>query len=163
MKAVIQRVTRARVSVAGEVTGEIGAGALVLLCVQRGDGPAEAKKLAERIAHFRFFEDAAGRMNLSLLEGTGHGPLPILLVSQFTLAADGRKGRRPSFDQAEEPSRAREVLALVREAWLSLGLTVAEGRFGAEMQVELVNDGPVTFFLEQAPAAGPAAPPQPFT
>lgn len=144
MKSVIQRVSRARVVVDGACVGEIGEGMLVLLCVMRGDTAAEARALAEKIAQFRFFQDEAGKMNRSALD-LGRA---VLVVSQFTLAADGRAGRRPSFDAAAPPDEARALcegfVAVLRE----LGLTVQTGRFGAHMDVELVNDGPVTFALE---------------
>lgn len=147
MKSVIQRVTRAHVLVDGQVVGSIGRGMLVLVCAMRGDGDAEARALAEKIARFRFFPDEAGRMNLSALD-LG---LPALVVSQFTLAADGRRGRRPSFDQAAPPDEARRLYEAFLEALLALGLTVATGRFGARMEVELVNDGPVTLALDVPP------------
>ncbi|HPF13905.1 MAG: D-tyrosyl-tRNA(Tyr) deacylase [Planctomycetes bacterium] len=149
MRAVVQRVRHAQVRVADEIVGRIGPGMLILLGVLKGDDEAMAQRLAERIAHFRFFEDAQGRMNLSALQGVGPEPLGVLLVSQFTLAADGRKGRRPSFDQAEDPERARALIAHFAHRLESLGLAVEQGRFGAEMQVELCNDGPVTFALQE--------------
>lgn len=147
MKCVVQRVSRARVVVDGETVGSIGKGMLVLLCVMRGDGESEARALAEKIAHFRFFADEAGKMNLSALD-LG---LEALVVSQFTLAADGSSGRRPSFDQAASPGEARSLCARFEGALRSCGLGVQTGRFGAHMDVELVNDGPVTFALETAP------------
>ena len=145
MKAVVQRVTRAAVLVDDEVVGEIGRGMLVLLGVMRGDGEAEAERLAERVARFRFFPDEAGRMNRSALEIGGAA----LVVSQFTLAADGRKGRRPSFDRAAPPELAEPLYEGFLEVLRELGLAVACGRFGAMMEVELINDGPVTFLLEE--------------
>jgi D-aminoacyl-tRNA deacylase len=148
VKAVVQRVSRARVESEGELLGEIGAGMLVLVCVVRGDGAREARALAERIATFRFFADEAGRMNLSAID-LGR---PALVVSQFTLAADGKRGRRPSFDAAAPPDVAEPLyLAFVDELRARLG-HVATGRFGASMAVESVNDGPVTFLLEELPA-----------
>jgi D-tyrosyl-tRNA(Tyr) deacylase len=152
MKAVIQRVSRARVLVAGEVTGEIGAGMLVFVCVLRGDGPAEARTLATRIAQFRFFADAEGKMNLSAIDRK----LPALVVSQFTLAAEGDRGRRPSFDRAAPPEEAEMLYERFVSELRSLGLAVSTGRFAAHMDVELVNDGPVTFVLETAPSARPS-------
>lgn len=154
MKAVVQRVTRASVTVVAEdgtssVSGSIGAGMLVLVCVLRGDGPAEAAALAERIAQFRFFRDEAGRMNRSALDLS----LAALVVSQFTLAADGRKGRRPSFDRAAPPEEARGLYEAFVAELRRHGLRVETGVFAASMQVELVNDGPVTFVLEE-PSAG---------
>jgi D-tyrosyl-tRNA(Tyr) deacylase len=147
VKAVIQRVSRARVRVDGEVVGEIGAGMLALVCVMRGDGEAQAQELAEKIAHFRFFADDAGKMNVSALERG----LPALVVCQFTLAADGHRGRRPSFDRAAPPDVAEELCGSFVAALRELGLEVETGRFGARMEVDLVNDGPVTFVLETGP------------
>jgi D-tyrosyl-tRNA(Tyr) deacylase len=146
VKSVVQRVTRARVVVDGEVVGAIGPGMLVLLCVMRGDGEAEARALAEKIAHFRFFADEAGKMNRSALE-LGR---EVLVVSQFTLAADGHAGRRPSFDKAAPPDEARALCEVFVAGLRALGLGVHTGRFGAHMDVELANDGPVTFALETA-------------
>jgi D-tyrosyl-tRNA(Tyr) deacylase len=147
MKAVVQRVTRAAVRVDGEVVGEIGVGMLILLGAMQGDGLAEAGRLAERIARLRFFRDADGRMNLAATDVGGAA----LVVSQFTLAADGRKGRRPSFDRAAPPAAAEPLIEHFVRRLEQLGLATATGRFGAMMEVELVNDGPVTFALEQAP------------
>lgn len=148
MRAVLQRVSRAAVRVDGEVVGEVERGVLVLLGVLRGDGAREAQRLAEKVARFRLFEDADGRMNRSLLD-EGHGAL---VVSQFTLAADGRKGRRPSFDRAAPPDEAAPLIDAFADALAALGVAVATGRFGARMEVELVNDGPVTFVLDEGPA-----------
>ena len=145
MKAVIQRVSRASVTVEGEVVGRIDAGMLVLVCAMRGDAEAQAARLAERIARFRFFPDADERMNLSVLDA-GHAAL---VVSQFTLSADGRKGRRPSFDQAAEPTRAEELYEHFVAALGALGVPTQTGRFGAKMAVELLNDGPVTLWIER--------------
>jgi D-tyrosyl-tRNA(Tyr) deacylase len=150
MKAVIQRVSRARVIVAGEVVGEIGPGMLVLVCVLRGDGVDEARTLATRIAHFRFFADEAGKMNLSALDLAREA----LVVSQFTLAATGDRGRRPSFDRAAPPEVAEPLVQCFVEELRSLGLRVATGRFAAHMDVESVNDGPVTFVLETSTKEG---------
>jgi D-tyrosyl-tRNA(Tyr) deacylase len=150
MKAVLQRVGFARVRVAGEVVGEIGPGLLVLACALRGDRAAEAQLLAEKIAGYRIFEDPAGRMNLSARDLQR----PVLLVSQFTLAADGRRGRRPSFDAALEPAAARARLEELAAALRGQGLAVAEGHFGAHMEVELLNAGPATFLLDCPPPAG---------
>ncbi|MED6335398.1 MAG: D-aminoacyl-tRNA deacylase [Planctomycetota bacterium] len=147
MKVVIQRVTSARVLVGEETTGAVADGVLVLLGVLRGDTEADAERLAERVVRFRIFRDEEGRMNRSAFECGA----AVLVVSQFTLAADGRKGRRPSFDRAAPPEQAEVLyerfIARVRE----LGLQTATGRFGALMRVELVNDGPVTFVLEEPP------------
>lgn len=149
MKAVVQRVSAARVSVDGELVGEVGAGMLVLLGVLRGDSAEQAERLAARIARFRFFRDEAGLMNLSALDlGLG-----ALVVSQFTLAADGRKGRRPSFERAAPPELAEPLYERFVAALRELGLSVQTGRFGAMMAVELTNDGPVTFALEESPLA----------
>lgn len=144
MIAVVQRVSSARVRVGGRSVAEIGSGMLVLLGVLRGDDVEHAERLAERIARFRFFPDEAGRMNRSALE-LG---LAALVVSQFTLAADGRKGRRPSFDRAAPPELAEPLYEHFLAHLRALGLPVASGSFGAMMQVELVNEGPVTFVLE---------------
>ncbi len=145
MKAVLQRVSGARVRVDGGVVGEVGRGLMLLLGVMKGDSEAVGRRLAERVARFRCFPDSEGRMNLSALdEGLG-----VLVVSQFTLAADGRKGRRPSFDQAAPPAEAEPLYLDFVEQLRGLGLEVATGRFGAMMQVELVNDGPVTFVFEE--------------
>lgn len=151
MKVVLQRVSRACVRVEGEVVGEIGRGALLLVGIEKGDREAEVEALAERIALLRFFQDESGRMNRSLAEVGGAA----LVVSQFTLCADLRKGRRPSFDGAEEPGRAREQVERFRLALEARGIPTQSGRFGAEMAVELVNDGPVTFVLEPRAPAGP--------
>ena len=152
MKVVLQRVSRACVRVDGEIVGEIGRGALLLVGIEKGDRDAEVEALAERVALLRFFQDETGRMNRSLAEVDGAA----LVVSQFTLCADLRKGRRPSFDGAEEPGRARELVERFRLALEARGIPTQSGRFGAEMAVELVTDGPVTFVLEPR---GPAAPP----
>ena len=141
MKAVVQRVRRASVRVDDEVVGEVGEGMLVLLGVMRGDDERCADRLAERIARFRFFADDEGRMNVSALDRGAAA----LVVSQFTLAADGRKGRRPSFDRAARPELAEPLCERFVERLRAMGLATATGRFGALMQVELVNDGPVTF------------------
>ncbi|MDX9709598.1 MAG: D-aminoacyl-tRNA deacylase [Trichloromonas sp.] len=144
MRAVIQRVASARVEVDGQSVGEIGRGLLILLGVEQGDGAEDARYLAEKSAQLRIFEDAAGKMNLSLEDVGGQA----LAVSQFTLLADCRKGRRPGFSRAAPPETAdalyQQFVALLRER----GLTVATGIFQAEMQVHLVNDGPVTLLLD---------------
>ena len=146
MRAVVQRVSSASVRVDGELIGAVGRGALVLLGVLEGDGEREAVQLAEKVAGFRYFADDEGRMNLAAAEVGG----ALLVVSQFTLAADGRKGRRPSFDRAAEPARAQELYERFVSHLLALGLSVETGRFGAMMEVELVNEGPVTFVLDEA-------------
>lgn len=145
MIAVVSRVSRAEVRVDGEVVGAIEAGMLVLLGVVRGDDAARTRRLAERIARFRFFRDEAGRMNRSILESGGAA----LVVSQFTLAADGRKGRRPSFDKAAPPELAEPLVEMFVAVLGELGVPVRTGRFGALMAVESVGDGPVTFVLEE--------------
>jgi D-tyrosyl-tRNA(Tyr) deacylase len=141
----VQRVARAEVRVAGAVVARIERGLLVLLGVLRGDDEARAVRFAERIAGWRCFPDGAGRMNRSLLEIGGAA----LVVSQVTLAADGRKGRRPSLDGAAEPALARALYVRFARALRELGVPCQTGEFGAAMEVELVNDGPVTFCLEE--------------
>jgi len=144
MRAVVQRVTEARVEVAGETVGEIAAGFLVLLGVSRDDGTADADYLAEKIANLRVFEDDEGKMNRSLLESGG----AMLAVSQFTLYGDTRKGRRPSFIEAAEPEKANSLYEYFVGRARSLGVTVETGVFQAMMKVSLVNDGPVTILLD---------------
>ena len=148
MRAVIQRVAQSRVSVAGEVVGEIGRGILVLLGVVRGDTPANATQLAEKIVHLRIFEDAAGKMNRSLIDTGGQ----MLVVSQFTLLGDCRKGRRPSFARAAAPELAQSLYEDFVEKARAAGVTVATGRFRAMMAVSLINDGPVTLIVESPSA-----------
>ena len=143
MLALLQRVIEARVTVAGETVGQIGPGLLVLVGVQPADGPVQATRMAERLLGYRVFDDADGRMNLSLTD-TGGG---LLLVPQFTLAADTDRGRRPSFTSAAEPRHAQAVFDALVETACGLYPSVATGRFGANMQVSLTNDGPVTFLL----------------
>jgi D-tyrosyl-tRNA(Tyr) deacylase len=144
MRAVFQRVTRASVRVAGEAVGRIGAGALVLLGVARDDTEADAAYLAAKIASLRVFDDAEGRMNLSLAETGGE----LLVVSQFTLYGDVRRGRRPSWIEAAQPEDAARLYeAFVAEARKLVG-KVETGSFRAMMEVELVNDGPVTILLD---------------
>jgi D-aminoacyl-tRNA deacylase len=144
MIALIQRVSRASVSTGGRPLGEIGRGTLALIGVRREDDRAAAERLLERLLSYRIFPDAEGRMNLSL-QAIGGG---LLLVPQFTLAADTHKGTRPGFSTAAAPDRAREVFAYLLARAMSAHSPVAAGEFGADMQVELVNDGPVTFWLE---------------
>jgi D-tyrosyl-tRNA(Tyr) deacylase len=150
MKAVVQRVSRARVEIEDEVVGSIGPGMLVLLGVMRGDGEGAAVRLSERIARFRFFPDESDRMNRSAIDGG----LEALVVSQFTLAADGRAGRRPSFDAAAPPDVAEPLYERFVDSLRQTGLKVATGRFGARMRIELVNEGPVTFCLEEREGPG---------
>ncbi|MFN2412152.1 MAG: D-aminoacyl-tRNA deacylase [Pyrinomonadaceae bacterium] len=144
MKAVVQRVSRAKVTVDGEVTGEIGAGLLVLVGVSRFDQPRDVSYLVDRIVHLRIFEDDAGQMNRSLLDIDGG----LLIASQFTLYGDTRKGRRPSFIDAAPPERAEELYDLFTAEARSKMNDVQTGRFRAMMNVELVNNGPVTLILE---------------
>lgn len=152
MIAVVQRVAGARVRVDGAVVGAVeGAGLLVFLGVLAGDDGASGARLAERVARYRVFADDEGRMNRSLLDVGGGA----LVVSQFTLAADGRKGRRPSFDRAAAPDLAEPLYTAFAERLRALGVARVEtGRFGATMAVESVNDGPATFVLEESPKAG---------
>ena len=144
MRAVVQRVSRASVKVEGELLGEIGLGLLVLVGVGREDGEADADYLAEKIAGLRIFEDAAGKMNLSLMDVGG----AMLAVSQFTLFGDVRRGKRPSFDAAGPPESARRLYEYFLERVRALGLRCETGRFQAMMEVELVNSGPVTILLD---------------
>ena len=148
MRAVVQRVSRAQVSVGEEMVGKIGPGLLVLLGVGKNDAMADAEYLAAKVAGLRIFEDEDGKMNLALVETHG----AVLAVSQFTLYGDVRKGKRPSFDEAAPPGLARELyehfVARIRAA----GITCETGRFQAMMQVELVNDGPVTVLLDSTRA-----------
>ncbi len=146
MRAVIQRVSEASVTIDGEIVGQIGRGLLVLLGVGEGDGPDEATLLAEKIAGMRIFPDDEGRFNRSALDIGG----AVLVVSQFTLYADTRRGRRPSFAAAAPPEVAAPLVELFVAAVRQQGLPVATGSFGAAMQVALVNDGPVTIVLDSA-------------
>lgn len=144
MRAVIQRVSRAEVRVDNNVTGSIGKGYLILLGVEDGDGPADLLYLRDKILQLRIWPDDAGKMNRDLLETGGAA----LVVSQFTLLADCRKGRRPSFDRAAAPDQACALYEQMLDALRAAGLTVGSGIFGADMKVELVNDGPVTLLLD---------------
>ena len=144
MKALLQRVTRASVSVAGELVGSIGKGLVVFLGVASSDTEKDAQYLAQKVANLRIFADAEGRFNLSALDIRGE----LLLVSQFTLLADTRKGRRPSFTEAAPPAQAEEVFERFIEQTRATGLKVATGRFQQYMQVEIHNDGPVTILLD---------------
>lgn len=149
MIGLLQRVTHAAVDVDGERIAQIGPGLLVLVGVERGDGDAQAARLLQRLLDYRVFEDAERRMNRSLREAGGG----LLLVPQFTLAADTSRGNRPSFTPAAPPDVARDLFAqlvgLAREAWPQVGT----GRFGADMKVSLLNDGPVSFWLRVPPPA----------
>ena len=149
MIALIQRVSTARVTVDGRVCGAIGEGLLALIGVARADGPAQATRLLERLLDYRVFADDAGRMNRSLRD-TGGG---LLLVPQFTLAADTGAGHCPGFSTAAEPALARELFAQLLAAARAAHPIVATGEFGAHMEVSLTNDGPVTFWLESGPKA----------
>ncbi len=148
MRVLIQRVRRAAVTVEGETVAAIGPGLLLLVAFRALDGEAELVWMAEKIAHLRIFDDAAGKLNRSLLEEVGEA----LVVSQFTLYGDARKGRRPSFDAAAPAEVARPLFEKFIDKVASHGIIVRSGRFQAVMQVELVNDGPVTLVLD-APAA----------
>ena len=151
MRVLAQRVTRARVTVKEEITGEIGPGFVLLVGVTLDDTAAAADLLARKVANLRVFDDADGNLNRSALDLLEAGePIGMLVVSQFTLYADCRKGRRPSFVQAAPPAIAEPLVDRFADGLRALGLPVATGRFGAEMQVELVNDGPVTVWLDTA-------------
>ena len=143
MRALLQRVTHASVTVDEQIVGQIGLGLLVLLGVSQDDSEAQVKTLADKIVHMRIFGDDEGKMNRSLLDIGGE----VLVVSQFTLYADIRRGRRPSFTNAAPPSLAEPLVERFKDAVAAYGLRVADGIFGAHMQVELVNDGPVTIWL----------------
>jgi D-tyrosyl-tRNA(Tyr) deacylase len=144
MRAVVQRVSRAKVTVEDEVTGEIAAGLMILLGVGKEDNSAVAKATAEKVANLRIFEDTAGKMNLSLLEVKGSA----LVVSQFTLYGDARGQRRPSFIAAAPPEMAKKLYEEFCEALRKLGVTVGTGIFQAMMSLELVNEGPVTILVD---------------
>jgi D-tyrosyl-tRNA(Tyr) deacylase len=144
MRAVLQRVSTASVAVDGREVGAIGRGLLVLLGVERGDGPDDRDYIASKTCELRIFPDADGRMNRSVADAGGS----VLVVSQFTLSGDARKGRRPSFDEAAAPAEAKLLYEDVVRAIQATGLTVATGVFQAMMQVTLVNDGPVTILLD---------------
>lgn len=153
MKAVLQRVRHARVEVADRVVGDIGPGILALVGVVRGDGPDDVRQIAAKIRELRIFEDDGGadgrvRMNRSVVDVGGS----VLVVSQFTLAADCRKGRRPSFDGAAPPDDARRLYEAVVADLAAAGVPVATGEFQADMRVTLENDGPVTFVLDSRQA-----------
>jgi D-tyrosyl-tRNA(Tyr) deacylase len=142
--ALVQRVAHARVTVAGEELGGVGRGVLALLGVERGDGPREAERLAERVLGYRLFPDGEGRMNLSLSQVAGG----LLIVPQFTLAADTSSGTRAGFSRAAAPEEGERLYEAFVGACRARHGEVATGRFGADMQVSLVNDGPVTFWLQ---------------
>lgn len=144
MRAVVQRVTESAVTADGDIVGKIGCGLMVLLGVGHGDDPAAADYLAEKIVHLRIFEDDEGKMNRSLKDIGG----AMLVVSQFTLLGDCRKGRRPSFVQAAPPETANQLYECFVEAVRKRDVAVETGRFQAKMAVSLINDGPVTLILE---------------
>lgn len=150
MKIVLQRVREARVDVEGRTAGRIGRGLCLLVGVEKGDTEKDAEYLARKAVELRIFPDAEGKMNLSLAEAGGE----VLAVSQFTLAGSVRKGRRPSFDGAEEPARAAELFDYFVGALEAAGVTVETGVFQAMMDVHILNDGPVTFILESPKTAG---------
>ncbi len=144
MRALVQRVTEARVTVDGETIGEIGPGLLVLVCGMQGDTEAVAEKLAGKIAKLRIFRDEEGRMNRSVLDSGGAA----LVVSQFTLAADTSRGNRPGFSTAAPPDVGEPLVLHFGKTLEGLGVEVAYGRFGADMAVSLINDGPVTIWID---------------
>lgn len=144
MRAVIQRVTQASVSVDGEIKGAIGAGFLVLIGVEAGDGEADLRYIADKVPNLRVFEDEQGKMNRSLMDVGGE----LLAVSQFTLLGDARGGRRPSFIAAARPEAADPLYERLVADWRARGIRVETGVFGADMKVALVNDGPVTILLD---------------
>ena len=144
MRALVQRVTEARVTVAGEVVGEIGPGLAVLVCAMAGDDDGAPARLAAKVARLRIFADAAGKMNRSLRD-TGGGALA---VSQFTLAADTSRGNRPGFSAAAPPAEGARLFDAFVDAMAAQGVPTERGRFGADMQVALVNDGPVTIWID---------------
>ncbi|MEC3861653.1 D-aminoacyl-tRNA deacylase [Mesobacterium sp. TK19101] len=144
MRALIQRVSEASVTVDGTVIGEIGAGVLILICAMQGDTEAEADKLAAKIAKLRIFKDEAGKMNRSVRDIGGAA----LVVSQFTLSADTSRGNRPGFSTAAAPADGERLYEYFADRVRAEGLTVAQGRFGADMKVALLNDGPVTIWMD---------------
>ncbi len=148
MRCVIQRVTEASVTVEGEVIGKIGKGYMILIGVSAEDGDKDIKYMADKVPNLRIFEDEDGKMNRSILDVGGE----ILAVSQFTLYGDARGGRRPSFSTAAKPEMANELYEKLVEAWRAQGLHVETGRFRAEMQVALINDGPVTLLMDSTKA-----------
>ena len=148
MRAVVQRVTSASVTVGEETTGAIGPGMTVLIGVSSEDGPADLKYIAEKVMHLRIYDDENGVMNRSILEAGG----AILAVSQFTLYGDARGGRRPSYFRAAKPEKAEEMYEKLIALWREAGIHVETGRFRTEMQVSLVNDGPVTILLDSEKA-----------
>lgn len=156
MRVLVQRVTRARVIVGAEVVGAIGKGLLLLVGITHTDTSDDVAFMARKVAHLRIFDDEAGALNRSALElhAASPGSAGILVVSQFTLYADAKKGRRPSFTRAAPPHLAAALVDQFADALRQYGLPVATGRFGAEMLVELINDGPVTIWLDSAELRG---------
>jgi D-tyrosyl-tRNA(Tyr) deacylase len=150
MKVVVQRAKRAKVTVNGEVVGSIDHGLVLLVGVTHSDTIEDAAFIADKIAHLRIFEDESGKMNLSVLDVGGE----ILSVSQFTLYGDCRKGRRPNFMEAAKPDHALPIYEAMNEALRQKGIRVETGKFGAMMEVELINDGPVTLIVESKEKAG---------
>lgn len=146
MRAVVQRVTEARVVVGGDTVGEIGAGLLLLVGISIGDDSADVSAMVDKVCHLRIFQDDEGRMNRSVLDTGG----AILVVSQFTLLADVRRGRRPSFTGAASPREAEPLVQALWSAFEDIGISVATGVFGADMEIELINDGPVTIVIDVA-------------
>ena len=144
MRALVQRVSEASVRVDGELLGEIGPGFLILVCAMQGDDDAKPRALAEKLSKLRIFKDEAGKMNLSLRDAGGSA----LVVSQFTLAADTSRGNRPGFSSAAPPAEGERLYEKFAAEVAALGIPVARGRFGADMKVSLVNDGPVTIWVE---------------
>ncbi|MFY0309606.1 D-aminoacyl-tRNA deacylase [Leisingera sp. D0M16] len=144
MRALIQRVGEASVTVDGETLGEIGPGLLILVCAMQGDSEAQADQLAAKISKLRIFKDEGGKMNRSVLETGGSA----LVVSQFTLAADTRRGNRPGFSTAASPAEGERLYEYFADQLSRLGLETAKGRFGADMKVRLLNDGPVTIWMD---------------
>lgn len=151
MKIVLQRVTEASVSIEGHVTGSIEAGLVLFLCIEKGDEKTAAERYAAKIASLRVFEDRDGKMNRSILESGGK----VLLISQFTLAANAEKGRRPSFDKAAPPDVARPLYEFFAQKLADAGVPVVTGVFQAMMKVSLVNDGPVTLILQTSDGKWP--------
>ena len=144
MRALLQRVTEARVDVAGETVGQTGPGLLILICAMPGDTEETGEKLAAKVSKLRIFHDEAGKMNRSLLDAGGSA----LVVSQFTLAADTSRGNRPGFSGAAAPAEAERLYLAFAQALRALGIAAETGQFGADMQVSLTNDGPVTIWLD---------------
>ena len=144
MRALLQRVAHASVTVEGEVIGQTGPGLLILVCAMQGDGAAQADQLAAKIAKLRIFPDAAGKMNLSVRDMGGAA----LVVSQFTLAADTSRGNRPGFSAAAPPEEGERLFEYFAGQLAAQGVPVETGQFGADMKVELLNDGPVTIWME---------------